>query len=410
MLKKATDNGYPILIAWNPRNRPWSHASVVFDVTGEPGSYLIHVMDPNLADPSKSVMVLSEEDFYSKWYEKVSEEILVRRPGCIVEREVSKEGRQMIASLDQKVLAAAKAKSLRKGLIAAGFPQFEKRNPKLDHQGKPTQSRSVEGFNVSLGYSGFPVQISWASGDSRSETRFWSKVEDLLAGNGLFVEHKKSIGWFVAPDPARKTASSDKSASEIFVNDLGMAFDDEGHKVNVGTSFPEGTYTPSSWGWKKLTEAMSKNQTTSLNLNRWEEESIFYSRWARLALTMGEDWEYKFLISISQWVDKRKPLSEKQLAVIDRMKKKYKNQLNDIEGAIQEIWAQNRKVASRYASRFKFTVTGIPNPVEKYPASIQEATNWAMAVSKRMPRARMLLETPVTKLMWDTMNWRPLGL
>lgn len=301
MLKKATDNGYPILIAWNPRNRPWSHASVVFDVTGEPGSYLIHVMDPNLADPSKSVMVLSEEDFYSKWYEKVSEEILVRRPGCIVEREVSKEGRQMIASLK-------------------------------------------------------------------------------------------------------------KNSSEIFVNDLGMAFDDEGHKVNVGTSFPEGTYTPSSWGWKRLTEAMSKNQTTSLNLNRWEEESVFYERWARLALTMGEDWEYKFLISISQWVDKRKPLSEKQLAVIDRMKKKYKNQLNDIEGAIQEIWDQNRKVASRYASRFKFTVTGIPNPVEKYPASIQEATNWAMAVSKRMPRARMLLETPVTKLLWDTMNWKPLGL
>lgn len=99
MLKSATDRGFPVLIAWNPRNRPWSHASVVFQVTGDPGSYMVHVMDPNLANPSTSTIVITEEDFYSKWYEKVSDEILVRRPGCVVEREVSKGGRQMRASL-----------------------------------------------------------------------------------------------------------------------------------------------------------------------------------------------------------------------------------------------------------------------------------------------------------------------
>src|SRR5690348_16846849 len=42
-----TNRGVPVMIAWNPEGREWSHASVVFDVT-ENGD--VYVADPNIPD------------------------------------------------------------------------------------------------------------------------------------------------------------------------------------------------------------------------------------------------------------------------------------------------------------------------------------------------------------------------
>jgi hypothetical protein len=111
-LQAWTDNGSPVMIAWNPEGREWSHASVVFDVTpglpetldpscqvigGDKEGRFIWVADPNLPNPEKLVRVVHEDDFYGKWYEKWPR-YLVRRPAMAIEREITPEGRQVMAS------------------------------------------------------------------------------------------------------------------------------------------------------------------------------------------------------------------------------------------------------------------------------------------------------------------------
>lgn len=89
-LKEWTDKGIPVMIAWNPEGRPWSHASVVFDVDDERN---VHVADPNIPNPEKTVRVVSEDEFYHLWYEKWPD-YMVRRPACAIEREITVDGRQ----------------------------------------------------------------------------------------------------------------------------------------------------------------------------------------------------------------------------------------------------------------------------------------------------------------------------
>jgi len=52
-LKEWTDQGVPVMIAWNPEGREWSHASVVFDVTESEAGLMVHVADPNIPNPDK---------------------------------------------------------------------------------------------------------------------------------------------------------------------------------------------------------------------------------------------------------------------------------------------------------------------------------------------------------------------
>lgn len=90
-LKAWTDAGVPVMIAWNPEGRPWSHASVVFDVDDDLNVY---VADPNIPNPKETVRIVSESDFYGKWYEKFPD-YLVRRPACAIEREITLDGQQV---------------------------------------------------------------------------------------------------------------------------------------------------------------------------------------------------------------------------------------------------------------------------------------------------------------------------
>lgn len=101
-LRKWTDAGTPVMIAWNPEGRPWSHASLVFDVE-EDGT--VHVADPNIPDPDETVRVVPKSEFYKQWYEKWPD-YLVRRPAMAVEREISSSGRQVMASYRMAVAAS----------------------------------------------------------------------------------------------------------------------------------------------------------------------------------------------------------------------------------------------------------------------------------------------------------------
>jgi hypothetical protein len=99
MLKEWTDQGIPVVIAWNPEGRPWSHASTVFDVQeGEDGKLTVYVMDSNIPNPDETVRVLDADTFCQKWGEKVSDSLIVRRPAMAVTLEVSPAGRQVVAS------------------------------------------------------------------------------------------------------------------------------------------------------------------------------------------------------------------------------------------------------------------------------------------------------------------------
>jgi hypothetical protein len=92
-LKAWTDAGTPVLIAWNPEGREWSHASLVFDVDDEGN---VWVADPNIPDPDETVRMVSKAEFYSKWSEKWPN-YLVRRPAMAIEREITVDGRQVQA-------------------------------------------------------------------------------------------------------------------------------------------------------------------------------------------------------------------------------------------------------------------------------------------------------------------------
>lgn len=112
-LKRWTDAEIPVLIAWNPEGRDWSHASTVFHVHDGPIEVLdetqmlygdgnrpglwVYVADPNLPNPKKLVRIMHEDDFYGKWYEKWPD-YLVRRPAVAIEREITSRGRQVMAT------------------------------------------------------------------------------------------------------------------------------------------------------------------------------------------------------------------------------------------------------------------------------------------------------------------------
>ena len=106
-VKSWTDQGKPVLIAWNPEGREWSHASLIFDVTGEKGSYVVHVADPNMPNPDKTTREVGEDDFYAKWYEKWPN-YLVRRPALMIDREITEDGRQIMASSQTDFVNAVK--------------------------------------------------------------------------------------------------------------------------------------------------------------------------------------------------------------------------------------------------------------------------------------------------------------
>ena len=148
-LKAWTDAGIPVIIAWTPRDRPWAHASVVYNVDDTH----VHVMDPNLPDPNHTSIVLTHEEFYSKWFEKFSDTVFVRRPAMAIEREVTVDGRQVMAG--KKELRSQKDRGMSRHLKQGPdpfydvAPSWEKvRRPKTSQQ--PLMTRRDYGVTAML--------------------------------------------------------------------------------------------------------------------------------------------------------------------------------------------------------------------------------------------------------------------
>lgn len=124
-LKEYTDRGVPVMIAWNPEGRDWSHASVVFDVDD---NFNVHVADPNIPDPDEVVRILPKKDFYDRWYEKWPN-YLVRRPALAIEEEISPGGRQMFASMEASM--NPDIKRLKKAISDEALEAVEQRLQKM---------------------------------------------------------------------------------------------------------------------------------------------------------------------------------------------------------------------------------------------------------------------------------------
>lgn len=88
-VKRSTDMGYPVMITWNPENRDWSHASVIFDVSDDLST--VYIADPNIPNPNLLTRGVDSNEFYSKWFEKWPK-FLFRRVALIFSREVLDNG------------------------------------------------------------------------------------------------------------------------------------------------------------------------------------------------------------------------------------------------------------------------------------------------------------------------------
>lgn len=98
-VRSWTDEGCPVIIAYNLGNE-WSHASLVFNVDDN----WVYVADPNIPDPQKLTKKMTHDEFYAVWWEKSATGYKIRRPAMKIEREITPDGRQVIASAKTAVL------------------------------------------------------------------------------------------------------------------------------------------------------------------------------------------------------------------------------------------------------------------------------------------------------------------
>ena len=207
-LKAWTDRGVPVMIGWNPEGRPWSHASVVFDVD-ETGH--VSVADPNIPNPTKTVRVVEEDDFYHKWFEKFPD-YLVRRPACAIEREITPEGRQVMASTKPMAGIDRVAELYLKRQAKGKKPESQKTKIKIKDEAPAPRDPNAKARAEQIGPKG--------SGAHQTRTK------DVEKGKSRKEKHKKS-------PLEREAAMAPRAPRGKLVIDLslGLNEDFEGHDL-----------------------------------------------------------------------------------------------------------------------------------------------------------------------------------
>lgn len=187
-VKAWTDVGKPVMIGWNPEGREWSHASVIFDVQPCPThGFMVHVADPNCPDPEQTVRIVPKNEFYSKWYEKFPN-YLVRRPALMLEREVTPEGRQVMASMknrstvlvDAPLTVPVSEVPVSKQAKAPVQVGPSKKNPNVMRGEAPSQRNPVVQGLIERGTSG--------AGKHKNK-------QDFDRGHARAPKHKGQKGW-----------------------------------------------------------------------------------------------------------------------------------------------------------------------------------------------------------------------
>lgn len=195
-VKEFTDKGSPVMIAWNPEGREWSHASVIFDVEDD---LTVHVADPNIPDPDETVRIVSKDDFYHKWFEKWTH-YLVRRTAMVIEREISLEGRQMVASDDiskAKLLKtrvpAIDAQESEDPLVYAVFGSGSNSYFVIGFDGKDTLQGITPFSNRSMGWSHFSLKALMRNPDITWNANFKGPMKLSQARNRALAKSASII-------------------------------------------------------------------------------------------------------------------------------------------------------------------------------------------------------------------------
>ena len=224
-LRTWTDAGKPVMIAWNPEGREWSHASVVFDVTdelpspvppectvtGESGPW-VWVADSNIPNPEKTVRIVCADVFYSKWFEKWPN-YLVRRPALMLDREITPEGRQVMASTRTASWESErrydKRQELRSELWEEDNPGLAAHieNKRKEKELRETQTNFIQSYFYNYALRGWateqtdPEILSWVTKILAGKLRPWPSSLTNRLGKYMSPEAKKEITDFVESYP-----------------------------------------------------------------------------------------------------------------------------------------------------------------------------------------------------------------
>lgn len=218
-LKEWTDAGDPVMIAWNPEGRDWSHASLVFDVDDDLN---VHVADPNLPDPEETVRVVPKGEFYKKWFEKWPN-YLVRRPACAIQREISTQGRQIFARFQPQ---GVQARLIRDG-IEVSIPVTRDIQPTDARKAIPLLSKHVGAILAALRESGFEARnLGWAL--TKNPPSFSEKIE--IRGSNRRARELENLLKSFSSVRFMKSASNDEYVQSVL--NLEAAMDDVQHVVN----------------------------------------------------------------------------------------------------------------------------------------------------------------------------------
>ena len=217
MLRDWTSRGIPVVIAWNPEGRPWSHASVVVDVDDQDR---VHIMDPNIPNPNKTFRVLELDDFYKKWVESLSDKMLVRRPACAIEREVTQQGEQVMGSAqkvaDRSLDKTAAWKSYKNApSVGGGVVEWNIRvKGNREYQYTEHLVRLTEDQKVWQKYSGIEAQKALAAFAKLVSSRHTPKLKDVPG----YVPETRGP----APNPRRSPTYDDQyRMDEMMQQDFG---------------------------------------------------------------------------------------------------------------------------------------------------------------------------------------------
>lgn len=337
-LKEWTDRGIPVMIAWNPEGRDWSHASVVFDVDDQLN---VHVADPNIPDPDETVRILPKSEFYSKWYEKWPN-YLVRRPAMAVEREITPEGRQVMASRQKR---------------------RPHRNPIKPRRDKRASGRTVRD----------------------NSGREWSPKRGLegpflfRGGRVLYYDPRENGGTYY--DPAVDMYLPHDEAVRI-TRTTRQASTRRGACPFSDWSLLEGTprskraeaydcyqdYKAGGLSYEEYQRCLHSEENSESYYERpsYPDRAQWLYDWARIAELLGKKGDQKFIRSVASYVMRKGYPSPKQGKVLDRIRKKYRKELQDPKRTIKRL-EKELKERQRETERQERAPKPAPTRKERIP-------------------------------------------
>jgi hypothetical protein len=313
-LKAWTDRGVPVMIAWNPEGREWSHASCVYDVTegfpteipeaavvqGEGDGLYVWVADSNLPHPEKTIRIVHEDVFYSKWYEKWPR-YLVRRPAMAVEREITPGGRQVMASTRKTATSYVKDWLQQ----APGSDSKDLEKLEITARKGPGVSRDLKKTLTDVAYD----EGYWGNGLTG-----WLLILGRLIRVDMRREYKNGAEAG-REDGTRRSAGRASMVERVLRRHFKTAEEHDCWK-----DWKLGTLT-----WEEYQACLERFRDMERNYRApsYDAKANWWYLWADIAKLMGKDSNAKFLRSVGDYVKRKGYHTQRQDKVVVRIRRGY---------------------------------------------------------------------------------------